>query len=411
MRRALALAAMTAALLAAVLFVRPAPVASGGTAMRAVDLTHLSIATSLVASGLDDPIGIVNAGDGSGRLFVVEQGGLIRVLRGGVLQPQPYLNLSSWVETDSQELGLESIAFAPTFATTGRLYVYYTAPGGYDILQRLTLSDPATDTPGIKGRQTLLQVKKSTLIHHGGGMAFGPDGYLYLGTGDGGPQGDPGNHAQNRKLLLGKILRIDPGDHIGKAPYTGTYTIPKSNPYYHNKKHYRQEIWAYGLRNPWRLTFDSANGNLWIGDVGLNRYEEIDFQKAGSKGGQNYGWHVWEGNHRYTTKPKKVSRKGFTFPIQERSHPSFECIIGGYVYRGSAYPALYGTYLYGDWVTGRIGAVKRTSTTGKLLSTPQHALMLQTPFSIASFGTDEAHELYLADRQGGSIYRVTATVK
>lgn len=378
-----------------------------------VDLSHLAVSVSVVATGFTQPDCIVNAGDGSGRLFVAEQTGRIKVLRGGVVQPQPYLDLHTWITTGG-ERGIEGLAFAPTFATTGRLYVYYTAPGAYDILERITVSDPSTDTPTIVSRQILIKQKKSGPYHHGGALAFGPEGDLYIGVGDGGPEGDPFNHAQNPGTILGKILRIDPGDHPGKALYTGTYTIPKSNPFY-SKKGYRKEIWARGLRNPFRITFDSVAGDMWIGDVGQDTYEEVDFQTAGSKGGQNYGWPVWEGNHLYKktpkSKPKPVSKKGYTFPILEYKHPYGQCVIGGYVYRGSASPALYGTYLYGDWVNGWIGAIRRTSPSGARLPTPQSAKVAQTTAWISSFGVDEAQEPYLVDWQHGILYSISATTK
>ena len=399
-RALVATACLTAVCLAA-------PAAPAGAAPAGgVDLAHLTLATSQVATGFTQPDGIVNAGDGSGRLFIVEQTGRAKVLRGGVVQPLPFLDLHTWIQGGG-ERGLESILFSPTFATTGRLYVYYTAHGGYDILERLTLSDPATDTPTIVKRKVLIKQKKSGPFHHGGAMAWGPDGYLYVGVGDGGPQNDPYMHAQNKAIILGKILRIDPGDHPGKTPFSGTYTIPKSNPFY-KKKGVRKEIWALGLRNPWRLTFDSVTGDLWIGDVGQDRYEEVDFQKAGSKGGQNYGWRYWEGNHRGLKAPK-VSAKGFTFPIVEYKHPSGECVIGGYVYRGSASPALYGTYLYGDWVGGWISALRRTSPTGALLAKPQGSRVAQTNAWISAFGVDEAREPYFCDWQNGVLYSISAT--
>ena len=399
---ALLLLALTAACFTATASALAAP--AGG-----VNLSHLSLVTTQVASGFNEPLGIVNAGDGSGRLFVVEQTGLIRVLRGGIVQPQPYLDLRSSITTADFEDGLESIIFSPTFATTGRLYAYYTAQGNYDVLERLTVSNPTTDTPALINRKVLIRQKKTTPFHHGGGMAFSPNGYLYIGMGDGGPQYGKYRHAQNHGLLLGKILRIDPGDHPGKTPFNGTYTIPKSNPFY-NKKGYRKEIWALGLRNPVRLNFDSVTHDLWIGDVGQDSHEEIDFQQSGSKGGQNYGWPYWEGNHRLPSSPK-TSRKGFTFPILEYPHPYGECVIGGLVYRGAASPALYGTYLYGDWAAGWIGACRRTNPTGALLAHPQVAKVAQTSAAITAFGVDEAREPYFCDWANGLLYRITATTK
>jgi glucose/arabinose dehydrogenase len=375
-----------------------------------VDLSHLVVGYSQVATGFSQPSGIVNAGDHSGRLFVLEQTGLVKVVRDGVVQPEPYLDMRSSIATDSYELGLESIVFSPTFATTGRLYVYYTAPGKFDVLERLTVSDPATDTPTVIKRTVLIKQQKKYIYHHGGGMAFGRDGYLYIGFGDGGRFRDPHRYAQDKRLLLGKILRIDPGDKPGAAPFDGTYRIPKTNPFYKNKKGYRKEIWASGLRNPWRLTFDSATGDLWISDVGQDRREEIDFQKASSKGGENYGWPYWEGTLRYPETAKKaLSRKGFTFPITWYAHPYGETVVGGYVYRGSASPALFGTYLYADWYSGWMGAIRRTSPTGQLLAKRQLAKVASTGAMISTFGVDEAREPYFVDWAGGILYRISAT--
>lgn len=382
--------------------------AAGAAPAGGVDLHHVALSQSVVATGFTQPDGIVNAHDGSGRLFVVEQGGLIKVVRSGVAQPAPYLDLRSAIDTRTLERGLESIVFSPNFASTGRLYVYYTTPSSFDVLERITVSDPTSDAPTIARRRVVLAVKKSTPWHHGGGMAFGPDGYLYLGIGDGGPLKPVSMHAQKHDILLGKVLRIDTGDRPGAAPFDGTYRIPKSNPFY-KKKGYRKEIWALGFRNPWRLTFDSATGDLWIADVGHETYEEVDFQKAGSKGGQNYGWPYFEANHRFWK--SKIAKKGFTFPISEYKHPYGECIVGGYVYRGSASPALWGTYLYSDWEMGWINGIRRTTPTGALLKKPQGLRLATTGTDPSAFGVDEAGEPYFVDWLGGGLYRITATTK
>jgi len=380
----------------------------GSAGATPADLSHLALGSTLKWSTLDNPDYVTSAHDGSGRLFVVEKTGRIRVIRGGVLENDPYLDISSQV-TVSSERGLLGMAFSPGFANNGRFYIDYIDLSGNTVVARYVVSDPTSDTPSILSSQTILYVPQPTAIHKGGCLQFGPDGYLYVGLGDGGPAGDSANRAQNRRRLLGKILRIDTGDRPGTAPFAGTYRIPGTNPYARNKSGWRKEIWEYGLRNPWRFSFDSASRNLWIGDVGQDKFEEIDFQLKG-RGGSNFGWHVWEGNHRYTKHPPAVSRKGYTFPILEYRHPTGEAVIGGYVYRGSAYPALYGTYVYGD-LTGWIGGIRRYSAKGKLLKKPQHATLLTTSSSISSFGVDDAGELYYCDVLGGRVYQITATTK
>jgi glucose/arabinose dehydrogenase len=196
---------------------------------------------------------------------------------------------------------------------------------------------------------------------------------------------------------------------VTPATFNGTYAVPKSNPFY-AKKGYRKEIWSRGLRNPWRFSFDSARGEMWIGDVGQDKYEEIDVAAAG-KGGQNWGWHVWEGNHRYSTRARSVSKKGFSFPVLEYKHPYGESVTGGYVYRGSAYPALTGTYVYADFIKGWIGGIRRFSPGGARLKVPQKAKLLQTSGNISSFGVGEDRELYFCDWLHGVVYQVTATAK
>jgi glucose/arabinose dehydrogenase len=400
----LAAGAATLALFAATL----AAVALPASAYASVNLPQLRVGLSTVAAGFENPLYVTNAGDATGRLFVVEQGGLIRVVRSGVVQPGPFLDVSSDISTGG-ERGLLGLAFSPQYKDTGRFYIYYTNKGGDVIVERCIAGDPASDTPVIS-RRNILFIGQPYANHNGGCIQFGPDRYLYLGVGDGGSGGDPGNRAQRGSQLLGKMLRIDVGEREVPATYAGTYRIPASNPFY-RKRGYRKEIWARGLRNPWRFSFDPAKGDLWIGDVGQDKYEEIDFQRTSSKGGQNYGWRVWEGRHRYTKRPKTVSRKGFTFPIAEYRHPTGESVTGGYVYRGTQYPALYGTYLYADYVNGWIGGVRRYSASGRYLRTPQRARLASTGKMISSFGLDENRELYLCDWQGGVLYQVTGTAK
>jgi glucose/arabinose dehydrogenase len=395
-------AALVAGLAMAPLVASALPTAGG------VDLAHLQLGTIKTAEGFTNPVYVTNAGDASGRLFVVEQGGTIKVVRAGVVQPDPYLDVSALISSGG-ERGLLGLAFAPGFKTNGRFYINFTDKAGTTVVQRCTVSDPTTDTPTLTSRKTVISVRQPYANHNGGCLQFGPDGYLYIGMGDGGSAGDPGNRAQKGSQLLGKMLRIDTGDRVSPATFNGTYKIPASNPFY-KKKGYRREIWSRGLRNPWRFSFDSARGDLWIGDVGQDKYEEIDVAAAG-KGGQNWGWHVWEGNHRYTKRPKSVSKKGYSFPIVEYKHPTGESVTGGYVYRGAAYPALTGTYLYADFSNGWIAGVKRFSAGGAKLKLPQRSKLLQTSGNISSFGVGEDQELYFCDWFNGVIYQVTATTK
>ena len=391
-----------------VAFAMSALVAVPAMAAGGVDLASLSLGANVAYGGFDHPVYVTGAGDGSGRLFVVEQAGKIRVVRSGVVQAAPYLDLSALTAMFG-ERGLLGLAFSPGYATNGRLYVNYTNTAGNTVIARYTAVDPTSDTPTFATPQTVLYVRQPYPNHNGGNLQFGPDGYLYIGLGDGGNAGDPGRRAQNHMSLLGKMLRIDTGDRPGTVPFSGTYRIPKSNPFY-KKRGYRKEIWAIGLRNPWRYSFDAETGALWIGDVGQDKWEEIDYARA-RRGGQNWGWNQWEGNHRYRTRPRRLSRRGYSFPIAEYRHPSGESVTGGYVYRGAAYPALRGTYLYADFVNGWIAGVRRTSVSGRLLRRPQKARLLQTTAMISSFGQDDARELYFTDYNGGSVWRVTAGVK
>jgi glucose/arabinose dehydrogenase len=240
----------------------------------------------------------------------------------------------------------------------------------------------------------LLTVVQPFTNHNGGQLAFGPDGYLYIGLGDGGSGGDPLNNAQNPLALLGKMIRIDVGSN------TGTYAVPAGNPFVGNAA-YRPEIWALGLRNPWRFSFDRQTGDLFIADVGENTYEEVNFQPAGGLGGTNYGWNIMEGLHCYNA--TSCDPAGLTLPVVEYQHLSGNCsIIGGYVYRGSLYPALRGVYLYGDFCSGRIWGLKLAGTT------VENRLLLESGIVLSTFGEDEAGTIYVADPVSGNIYKITS---
>jgi glucose/arabinose dehydrogenase len=350
----------------------------------------------LVVDGLQAPIGITNAGDGTGRLFISEQAGRVRVVgAGGALDPQPFVELSGRI-TSGGERGLLGLAFHPGFATNRRLFVDYTRIGdGATVVSELrgsadgSRADPASE-------RILLLVPQPFANHNGGQLAFGPDGYLYIGLGDGGSEGDPNGNGQNRNVLLGKILRID----VDAAHPSGSgYAIPSDNPYASlgaAPGDGRPEVWAYGLRNPWRFSFDRLTGDLYIGDVGQNAWEEIDRQPLDPPGGANYGWNLREGDHCFRT----CDPTGLIEPIAEYSHKVGCAVTGGYVYRGTAQASLQGVYIFGDYCSGRLFTVHTAggSTTAMTVA--------DTSLNISSFGEDEAGELFLVDLGGGGLYRV-----
>ena len=345
------------------------------------------------ASGLTQPLCITHAGDGSGRLFVVEQPGRIRVVANGSVAATPFLDLTGQVLSGGEQ-GLLSVAFPPGFATNRHFYVNYTRTGdGATVISRFSVSGADPNVANPASEEILLLVPQPAATHNGGQLAFGPlDGYLYIGMGDGGGGFDPGNRAQNSQELLGKILRI------GVEPPQGTsYSIPPTNPFVTNGL-YRPEIWALGLRNPWRFSFDPLNGDMYIGDVGQNLWEEIDYHDATSPDGQNFGWRIMEGFHCTGVDPCVTN--GLTLPIHEYGHNADggSSVIGGYVYRGSPSSLLYGIYLYGDFTGGKIWGLRRQggAWTNQLLYAPG--------FLISSFGTDQAGNLYAVD-YGGSLYR------
>ncbi len=343
------------------------------------------------SDGLSRPVHIANAGDNSERLFVVEQAGRIRIIKDGALWNTPFLDIASRVSCCG-ERGLLSVAFPPDYASKGYFYVDYTDTSGDTVIARYGLTgDPDAADPDSE--QVILTVDQPYANHNGGQLAFGPDGYLYIGMGDGGSAGDPGNYAQNPDSLLGKILRIDtesPGD-------PATYVIPPTNPYTQTAG-YRGEIWALGLRNPWRFSFDRQTGDLYIGDVGQSSYEEIDYQPASSPGGENYGWKIMEGSHCYNA--QSCDDSGLTPPVWEYSHAEGCSVTGGMVYRESGHPSIYGIYLYGDYCSGRIWGLKHDGDAW------QNALLYDADFRIASFGEDESGYLYVTDYLGGAIYRI-----
>ena len=371
------------ALTGALAFVSPCAFAQGADGWP-------ELVPELRVAGVDLPVHVAHAGDGSGRLFVVEQRGRIRVVTNGVLQPTPFLDITARVGCCG-ERGLLSVAFPPGYAAKGHFYVDYTDRTGTTVVARYRVSaDPDLADPGSE--QVVLTVAQPYSNHNGGQLAFGPDGYLYVGMGDGGSAGDPQGNGQRPDALLGKLLRVDV--ESGTQPYA----IPADNPF-RTAAGWRPEIWALGLRNPWRFSFDRSTGDVWIADVGQSRYEEIDFQPGSSPGGQNYGWRTMEGAHCYN--PDPCSTVGLVLPVVEYARAEGCSVTGGHVYRGSRWPRMHGVYLYGDYCSGRIWGVRRS---GQQFV---NALLLDSPFTITTFGEGEDGTVYVADYSRGEIHALT----
>jgi glucose/arabinose dehydrogenase len=343
-------------------------------------------------NGLSAPVGIVNAGDGSGRLFIVQRSGIVRVVKNDKLQAGSFMNISTKVRVSSEQ-GLLGLAFHPNFETNRRLFAYYTRSDRTIVISRF-LADPGLATVDEASEAVLLTIPHPTYDNHNGGqLAFGPDGYLYAAVGDGGGSGDPFNNGQDKGVLLGKLLRLDVNG-TGAGPFD-RYAIPPGNPFA-GPVTGLDEIWDFGLRNPWRFGFDRATNALWIADVGQNVYEEVNREPAGT-GGRNYGWDDMEGKHCFES---GCSTAGKTLPIAEYTH-SFGCsVTGGYVYRGSTQLDLVGHYVLADYCSGRVWTIPAAGTA----LTYHRTVGLR----ITSFGESEAGELYAVDLAGGRLYRVVA---
>jgi len=369
----------------------------GGSGGAAAIVVSAVPALQLVASGLSSPLYLTQPPGDTSRLFVVEQPGRIRVISGGAVLATPFLDLRSVVGYDAGERGLLSMAFHPNYAHNGQFFVDYTDPSGNVQVARYTVSpDPGVGDPA--SGQIILSVNHQAFANHNGGLLqFGPDGYLYVGLGDGGGAGDPLHNGQDSTTLLGTILRIDVNRGL-------PYSVPASNPFVGRPA--APEIWAYGLRNPWRFSFDRLTGDLYIADVGQDSWEEVDVQLAASSGGQNYGWNIMEGAHCFTPLTGCTSA-GLVLPTFEYSHGVNDAngcsIIGGYVYRGKRLPALVGRYFFGDLCGGWIKSFRLQGGAGVDLTdyTPQ----LGTVPWITSFGEDSQGELYVIG-QGGNVYRI-----
>jgi glucose/arabinose dehydrogenase len=349
-----------------------------------------------VTDQLDQPVDFVIDPDGSGRWFVVEKPGKIVVLRNGVVSSTPFLDISSQVRDSYLEQGLLGLAFHPAYTSNGLFYVAYTPGPGQVALARFKASTANPDLAEPESGQLLLKITKNFDGHNGGHLLFGPDGYLYFGIGDGviPEKADTAGHSQRIDDLQGKLLRLDVNGSTGGLPYA----IPPDNPLV-NTPGARGEIWAYGLRNPWRFTFDRATGDLYIGDVGLKSREEIDRQPAGI-GGQNYGWSKFEGNLCHD--PDSCDAAGFTAPIFDYDRSVGGSVIGGYLYHGDRLLALQGRYVFGDYKNGTVWALDPPDGGGAW--TPH--LLLETGLRITAFGEDRAGELYLTDFVEHGLYKL-----
>jgi glucose/arabinose dehydrogenase len=347
-----------------------------------------SVAWKPVIAGLVRPVGITHAGDGSDRLFIIEQAGHIHIFKDGTLLSTPFLNIQERVGSTGNEQGLLGLAFSPRYSENGLFFVNYTDLQGNTVIARFERSTENPDLADPESETIILTIDQPFPNHNGGMLAFGPDGFLYIGMGDGGSAGDPFGNGQSLNTLLGKILRIDvnSGD---------PYSSPVDNLFVEGQ---RPEIWAFGLRNPWRFSFDRLTGDLYIGDVGQNRLEEIDFLPAGSPAGSNFGWSFFEGTEPYEEViPTDLS---IIYPVAQYTHSNGCVVTGGVVYRGNNLPEFYGIYLYGDYCYGSIWGLYKDEQ-----GVWQNQLLFENTGNISSFGEDENGEIYLADLNG-IIYRL-----
>jgi len=381
-RAALGVAALISALLL-----------SGGRA-DAIAFSTLHVSFSRIASGLSSPVAMGMPNDGSGRLFFVEQAGRVKVRQpNGTIGT--YLDISSKVNSSGTEQGMLGIAFHPSFTSNRYVFVSYTDSGGTLVVARFQAASIGANSVAPGTETDVISVPHPNYQNHNGGqLAFGTDGYLYIGTGDGGGAGDPYNNAHDTTKLAGKILRIDINRTCGSPP--DSYCVPSGNPF-HNA------VWEYGLRNPWRFSFDRSGGSLWVGDVGQNSWEEIDHVGKGV-GGKNFGWDCWEGTHEYPPGGPQASYctplSTTVQPVAQYDHNSGDCaVIGGFIYRGSRYSAnMAGVYLYGDYCSGVVRGYYNGS----------QRVLYRSGQNITSFGQDTSGELY-ATAQNGGVYHVTAS--
>lgn len=362
-------------------------------AIPGIAFTQYQIELAFPNLTFSQPVDLQFAPDSSDRLFVVEQAGRIFSFANEkqTSQKNLFLDITDRVNDIGSEEGLLGLAFHPQFRTNGYFFVDYTAanPRRSVISRfRIDLNNPNQADPNSEF--VLLEVNQPFSNHNGGQIQFGPDGYLYIGLGDGGSGGDPLGNGQNRQTLLGALLRID----VDKTSPGKNYAIPPDNPFAGNTNNFREEIYAYGLRNPWRFTFDLSSGWLWLADVGQNRYEEVNIIRSGG----NYGWNIMEGFQCFSP-PTGCNSAGLEMPVWVYNHSVGQSITGGYVYRGTRVPELYGKYIYGDFVSGRIWSLSYDGT-----NPPQNSELLNTSLAISTFGRDENNRLFIVD-YGGRIFQ------
>lgn len=350
-----------------------------------------SPALEKVGEGFTLPLFLTHAGDGSGRIFVVEKGGTIALLENG-RRGTVFLDIRDRVRSSNYEQGLLGLAFHPNFERNGYFYVNYTNRQGHTVIERYSVlrSDPNRADPSSAKR--IMLIRQPYANHNGGMIAFGPDGFLYIGMGDGGGANDPLLAGQDKRTLLGKILRID-------VDNGDPYAIPASNPYADGRQGL-PEIWSIGWRNPWRFSFDRVTGDMYIADVGQNRYEEVHIERRGAPGGLNYGWNIMEGSHCFSPRTG-CNRNGLQMPIAEYDHSQGISITGGYVYRGAAFPRMQGYYFFADFGSTKVWALREVRANEWEMTE-----IMSARFPVSSFGEDEAGELYLVDFGGGTVHRL-----
>lgn len=346
-------------------------------------------------TGFSSPTTITHAGDD--RIFVLEQNGTIKIIENGNVTD--FMDINNRVSSPSDnlnvyadELGLLGLAFDPDFENNGYFFLNYTNNDQNTVISRFSINSSNPNLGNADSEELVIEIEQPYSNHNGGCIAFGPDGYLYIGMGDGGNSGDPQGFGQNMTSLLGKILRLD----VSSLPYS----VPNDNPFVGNNNYF-PEIWASGVRNPWKFSFDTQTGDLWIGDVGQNAWEEIDFQSSSSQGGENYGWNCFEG---FASYENNGCNDNYTDPVhtyENNGYPNDCSITGGFVYRGTSYPNFNGHYVFGDYCTGKIFTLSDEGNTNFDLSTQEN-----TDIFISCFGEDNNGELYLADRNTGEIFSI-----
>ncbi|NRD23390.1 PQQ-dependent sugar dehydrogenase [Winogradskyella litoriviva] len=361
-----------------------------------------SLELELYANGLNGPVSIKHAGED--KLYIVEQSGYIKIINSnGTIEATPFLDIDNIVINTGFERGLLGLAFHPDYSTNGYFFVNYINNSGNTVISRFTRQASNPLIADVNSEFNIISINQPYSNHNGGDLAFGSDGYLYIATGDGGSGGDPDNYSQNTQSLLGKLLRLD----IDTTTETHNYSIPSDNPFIGDTT-VRDEIWAYGLRNPWKFSFDRLNGDIWIADVGQNDYEEINHVTAiEASTGLNYGWRCYEGNLPYNTNGCSTP-SSYTFPVEGYNHfgdGESKCsITGGYRYRGTEFPNIYGYYFFADYCSEEIGYLAFDEAINMWTKTLQ-----DFNGNWSSFGEDVNGELYVADPTSGSIYKITDT--